>query len=155
MRFFRIKSSGNVVSEQEYRRMFKNTIFCEGFTPSDADIIQECEKPYMQAAQQCIHDGVEFVGDVWKMKWKVIDVIPQSVSMWKFRAALELNDMYLQVENFINESDDRVFKIVSTSKLNFADVIHRNDPIFSVMIRAGKLTNDKIDEIFLHAFRIV
>lgn len=154
MRRFRLKNTGEVIAEYDYRCQFPNTTFSQTFVPDDADVIQEAEKPTLLPAQICVDDGIEKVGDAWVSKWAVVDVVPESVAYWRAQAVIDLNNLRPIIEAFIDEIEDSSARIIAKSKFVHSSVMERKDPIILGMIQRGLLTNEAVDAMFIAAERL-
>lgn len=149
-----MKESGQVVSEFDYRCATPNVIYSTEFTPEDADIVYESDKPFLLQSQRCVPDGIEQVKGLWVTKWKVLDEVPEYVEFWKMKTVIELNSLTKKIDDFIDSIEDKYQRIASQNKMKHASVMYRDDAIFAAMLRKGKISNEQIDNLFIEAVRI-
>lgn len=155
MRTFRLKENGNIIQEYDYRCLFPNTTFSETFIPEDADVIKKIPQPTLLPAQICVSDGVEKIENEWCEKWKVVDVVPQSVAFWRAQTILEISGLMPQVLQFIDAIADVKMRISAKKKMEYSSTMQRDDPLIDAMIQRGMLTNEAVDAMFIAAERLV
>lgn len=73
MQNYRIKETGQIVTEQEYRDLYPNISFSAILTPEDADLITDQPLPTITSYQLLARDKVIFNNSRWEYTWKVLD----------------------------------------------------------------------------------
>jgi hypothetical protein len=73
MNEFRMKATGQVLTEPEYLALHPNVSFPPNFVPVDADRVQPTEPPVAGKRQSVVRDGVVFSGNNWVQRWMVQD----------------------------------------------------------------------------------
>ena len=71
MKQYRIRETGKIVTEQEYRDMYPTISFSIILNPEDADLIYEQAKPKITKYQTAVQDKVIFINNRWEFSWRV------------------------------------------------------------------------------------
>lgn len=113
----RIKSTGRIVTEEEYRAMHPLVSFATGkfFAPtSDADVVEETSPPAVSSTQIAVRDGVEQVQGKWRQKWKVqakpAEVVEDELSNAKAARMIDINVAWERVNNSYFEHQGKYFE---------------------------------------------
>lgn len=163
----RIRDTGAVMYEDEFRRMHSETSFPQVLTPellSDwgADPVFEGPQPTLTENQWAKYDGVEQIDGKWYTKYIAVDYTPeeiaqrleqwrQSTSCTPFQGRMALADAGLlaQAQAAVDASDEKT-KVA----WEYALVWNRTSPMIEALGAALSLTDVQIDNLFKEAQKI-
>ena len=82
MNYFRMRDTGQVVTEQEYR-LASNKTYPEVFTPEDADPILESPAPKINEHQRYVRNGVKQINGLWFWDWDIINFTDAEILIYE------------------------------------------------------------------------
>lgn len=167
----RIKSSGDVIVEEEFRSRFSNTSFPVNLTPEilndfDAEPVLEGLYPEVTENQYVIFSGVEKdANGKWITKYEKVDYRPEQlaqrladkragmvVSPFQTKAALLQAGLLTQVEAVINDPATDPLVVLAW---NNASEFRRTSPMIAALAAQLNLSDEQLDELFTNAAKIV
>lgn len=84
---FRLRSSGAIISEQEYKDLHPETSFAADFVPADADRVHPSDPPAISQYQRAVRDGVKRKGVRYVWAWRIENWTPEEISAHETAAA--------------------------------------------------------------------
>lgn len=158
---YRIRATGQVVTEAEYRALH-TTAFPAVFQPTDADPILESPSPAVTATQYAIKSGIkqDALGN-WIYDWDIFNktaeqieaefkaTVPIKVTMRQARKALLLAGKLDAVNAAINalpSPDKELAKI----EWEYSQDVQRNWPLVTQLTAVLGMTERQMDELFIH-----
>lgn len=163
----RIRETGAVMYDDEFRRLYADTSFPAILTVdllSDfgADPVLEGPQPTLTADQYAQYDGVEEINGQWFTKYIAVDYTPEEIAerlqQWRrttsctpFQGRIALSDAGLlaNVDVAINSADEKT-KIA----WEYALVWERTSPMIETLAGALGLTDVQVDDLFRAAQQI-
>ena len=163
----RIRDTGEVLSDDEFRRLHANTSFPSTLTDENlddfgADPVFDGVQPVVTDNQYLTFDGAEELNGQWFTKWLVIDYTPeeitqrleqwrQSASCTPFQGRMALSDAGLlsNVEAAVAGADEKT-KVA----WEYALVWERNSPMFIALMSALGVTDNEADDLMKAASQI-
>ena len=77
---FRLRSTGAIIGEQEYKDLHPNVSFAESFVPGDADRVHPSEPPALSQYQRAVRDGVKRKGGRYVWAWRIENWTPEEIA---------------------------------------------------------------------------
>lgn len=166
----RFRASGAVVTQDEFRTVFKNTSFPSGDLSAEildafnCDPVVEGEQPALNENQYAEYAGVEQINGVWTTKYEVKDCQPQDiafrlnqkrqemvVSPYQGKVALLNAGILNNVETIINGPNADVLARLAWDN---AKEWRRLSPMILSLATAIGLTDAQVDELFVEASKV-
>lgn len=156
---FRLRDSGQVVTEHEYRAMHPNVSFPAVLAPDDADPVLQSPAPATSPHQSAVRGGV--VQDArgnWVYAWTVVDWtqeqidaaaqanVPATVSMRQARLALLAAGLLPGVAAAMAAAGE-----AAQIEWEYATEIRRTSPLVSQMAAALGMADAQLDALFVAA----
>ena len=163
----RIRETGAVVYDQEFRALHPNTSFPLVLTPETlddfgADPVLEGPQPTLTVSQYARYDGVEETNGQWFTKYIAVDYTAEelaaqleqqraSMVCTPFQGRMALSDAGLlsAVETAIAAADEKT-KVAWEYALEW----RRSSPMIAALSTALNMTDAEIDELFRNAAKI-
>ena len=151
MNHIRMRETGEVITDYEYRVLHPQTSFMEGFTPEDGDRIVATPPPAVTMYERVVRNGVEQVDDEWREVWLIVPALaPESVPMLSARLALSQQGHMAAVNSHLADwagtegEQARIF-------FEFAQNVRRDHQVVESLRQLLDLTSAQIDELFILA----
>lgn len=163
----RIRDTGSVMYDDEFRRMYPDTSFPQVLTVEllndyGADPVFEGPQPTLTENQWSKYDGVEQIDGKWYTKYIAVDYTPeeiaqrleqwrQSTSCTPFQGRMALVDAGLlaQAQAAVDAADEKT-KVA----WEYALVWNRTSPMIETLGASLGLTDVAIDDLFKSAQKI-
>lgn len=163
----RIRETGAVVYDNEFRAMYPDTSFplvlgADTLNDFGADPVFEGPQPTLTENQYARQDGVEEINGQWFTKYVAVDYTPeelaarteqwrQSASCTPFQGRMALADAGLLagVETAVAAADGKT-KVA----WEYALIWQRNSPMISALATALSMTDEQIDDLFKAAAQV-
>lgn len=103
MNEYRLRDSGEVVTEAAYRCRFPLLSLPNVLAPLDADLVLATEPPTVPPHQIAVRAGVEQVGGAWRQKWSIAPApLAEAIPMLNLKYALDGDGKLITAENIFN-----------------------------------------------------
>ena len=163
----RIRETGAVVYDDEFRRMYPDTSFpavlsVDLLNDFGADPVLEGPQPTLTENQYSRYDGAEQVEGTWFTVYTAVDYTEeeiaarleqwrQSTSCTPFQGRMALSDASLltNAEAAVNAADDK-----TKTAWEYALIWQRSSPMISALGAALGMTDVQIDDLFKAAQKI-
>lgn len=163
----RIRETGAVVYDNEFRAMYPDTSFplvlsAELLNDFGADPVLEGPQPTLTADQYARYDGVEEVNGQWFTKYVAVDYTAEELAarleQWRqtatctpFQGRMALADAGLlaDVETAVSAADEKT-KVA----WEYALLWQRTSPMIAALAGALQMTDAQIDDLFKAAAQI-
>lgn len=163
----RVRDTGAVMYDDEFRRLYPNTSFPPVLTEDllndfGADPVFEGPQPILTPTQYAQYDGVEETKGQWFTKYIAVDYTPEEIAaqleQWRSqtactpfqgRMALADADLLTQVETAINAADQKT-KVAWEYALEWK----RTSPLIATLAAALNLSDTEVDDLFRAAIQI-
>lgn len=158
---YRMKASGQIVTEKEYRAMYSE-VFPEVLRPTDADPILESPAPACLPTQYAVKTGIkqDSLGN-WIYDWDIVNktqgqidaefkaTVPLKVTMRQARKALLLVGKLDAVNAAINALPSPARELAKI-EWEYSQEVQRAWPLVAQLIPALGMTEREMDELFIH-----
>jgi hypothetical protein len=164
---YRIRETGAVVYDNEFRALYPNTSFpavltVELLNDFGADPVLEGPQPMLTADQYARYDGVEQTEGTWFTVYTAVDYTPEELAarleQWRqqtsctpFQGRIALSDANLlaNAEAAVNAADEK-----TKTAWEYALVWQRSSPMIAALGSALGMTDEQIDDLFKAAQQI-